>query len=80
MCPDIKEPRDSLTDYLVFRYAPLFGIPVAAGATWAAQTLLGIRDFGWLVLFVGLTTLAVTGAIVYWLSTLAEPRSARKKR
>jgi hypothetical protein len=70
---DIKEPRDSLTDYLVFRYSPLLGLPVAAGMTWVGQSLLGIRDFGWLVLFVGFTTIAVTATIVYWFSTLAEP-------
>jgi hypothetical protein len=77
---DIKEPRDSLTDYLVFRYSPLLGLPIAAGLTWVGQSLLGIKDFGWLTLFVGLSTIATTAAVVFGLSTLAEPRSVGKKR
>lgn len=54
---DINEPRHSLLDYVVFRYSPALALPIAAGMTWVAS-LLGIRDFAWLVLFVGMTSMA----------------------
>jgi apolipoprotein N-acyltransferase len=77
---DIKEPRNSLIDYLVFRYFPLLALPIGAGMAWMGHSLLGIRDFAWLALFVGLTTAAITAAIVYGMSVLAEPRSRRIRR
>jgi len=77
---DIKEPRDSLIDYVVFRFSPLLALPIGAGAGWLGYSVLGIRDFSWLALFVGPITLGGTAAVVYGLSALAEPKSRKPQR
>jgi len=80
LSPDVL--RFALLDYLVFRAAPVWALlfAVGAGMAWVGYSFLGIRDFSWLALFVGLTTLAGTAAIVYGFSVLAEPKSRKTRR
>ena len=76
---DIKEPRSSLVDYLVYLGAPGFAFLIGLGVFWLVYSVLGIRSEAWIVLLVGLPTMAGTAGVIYLFYHIYERKPSRKK-